>query len=103
MFSSMSSIVSLLSSLAGIHDVQCHFHFIDGKCHIKQIKGCKTGLTSYYACLSCELLLMPLGQTHTYAHTNFSDKCNLYELGHPLASLKILCNGSTTYVAVIIN
>ena len=35
-------------------------YFIDGKCHIKKLKSCKTALTGYYACFSCELLLMPL-------------------------------------------
>ena len=41
--------------------------FIDGKCHIKKQKGCKTALSGYYACLLRDLLLMPLGvDTHAY-------------------------------------
>ena len=41
--------------------------FIDGKCHIKKWKSHKTALSTYYACFSCDLLLMPLGvDTHTY-------------------------------------
>ena len=42
--------------------------FISGKCHIKKHKGCKTALSSYYACFSCNLLLMSSGvdtRTHT--------------------------------------
>ena len=31
-------------------------HFIDGKCYIKIVKSCITGLINYYACLLCELL-----------------------------------------------
>ena len=42
--------------------------FIDGKCHIKKWRGRKTALSSYYACLSCDLLIMPWGQTHTYSN-----------------------------------
>ena len=46
--------------------------FIDGKCHIKKRKSYKTALSDYYACVSCDLLLMPWGRTHTYiqAHTH---------------------------------
>ena len=43
-------------------------HFIDDKCHIKKLKSCRAG---YYGCLSCELLLIPLGVD---THTNFPDK-----------------------------
>ena len=42
--------------------------FIDGKCHIKKRKSRKTALSSYYACVSCDLLLVPLG-ADTYKHT----------------------------------
>ena len=42
--------------------------FIDGKCHIKKQKSHKTALSGYYACVSCDLLLMPLGWTHTHAN-----------------------------------
>ena len=39
--------------------------FIDGKCHIKKWKSCKTVLFCYYAYVSCDLLLMPSGaDTH---------------------------------------
>ena len=30
--------------------------FIDGKCHIKKQKSCKTVLSDYYACVSLDLL-----------------------------------------------
>ena len=45
--------------------IQC----IDSKCHIMKQKSCKTVLFGYYACVSCDLLLMALGMdthTHTY-------------------------------------
>ena len=47
--------------------------FINSKCHIKKRKSHKTALSRYYACLSRDLLLMPLEadtQTHTQAHTH---------------------------------
>ena len=45
--------------------------FIDGKCHIKKRKSCKTALSGYYACVSRDLLLMPSGaDTHTHTHTH---------------------------------
>ena len=43
--------------------------FIDGKCHIKKQKSCKTALSGYYTCVSRNLLLMPSGtdrQTDTH-------------------------------------
>ena len=43
--------------------------FIDGKCHIKKWKSRKTALSGYYACVSCDLLLIPSGvDTHTHAN-----------------------------------
>ena len=40
--------------------------FIDSKCHVKKWKSCKIALSSYYTCLSRDLLLMPLrADTHT--------------------------------------
>ena len=42
-------------------------HFINGKCHIKKLKNCITGLTSYYICLSCELLIPLEVDTHRHA------------------------------------
>ena len=42
--------------------------YIDSKCHIKIWKGHKAALFGYYACLSCDLLLMPSG-VDTDAHT----------------------------------
>ena len=50
--------------------------FIDSKCHIKKWKSRKTALSGYYACLSCDLLLMPVeARTHTHTHTpTFVDK-----------------------------
>ena len=47
-------------------------HFIDGKCHIKKLERCTTGLTGYYRNISCKLLLIPLVWGHT--QTNFLDK-----------------------------
>ena len=48
--------------------------FINGKCHIKKQKRCKTALSSYYACISRDLLLMPSGSdTHIYT-TMFTDE-----------------------------
>ena len=44
--------------------------FIDSKSHIKKRRGHKTVLSGYYACLSCDLLLMALGvDTHTHTPT----------------------------------
>ena len=46
--------------------------FIDGKCHKKR-KSHKSTLSSYYASVSHDLLLVPLGvgtHTHTRTHTN---------------------------------
>ena len=43
--------------------------FIDGKCQSKKWKSRKTALSSYYICLSHDLLLMPSGaDTHTYTN-----------------------------------
>ena len=42
--------------------------FINSKCHIRKPKSRKTTLSGYYACHSCDLLLMPSEmdiQTHT--------------------------------------
>ena len=44
--------------------------FMDGKCHIKKQKSRKTALSSYYVCLSRDLLLMPSGHRHTHTHTH---------------------------------
>ena len=44
--------------------------FINDKCHIKKWKSRKTALSGYYACISCDLLLMALGaDTHTCVQT----------------------------------
>ena len=43
------------------------------KYHVQKLKSYITGLTCYYVCMSCELLLMPL-ETDTYAHTPTSWK-----------------------------
>ena len=50
--------------------------FINGKSRIKKRRGCKTALSSYYACLSRDLLLMASGaDTHTHTHTQtFADE-----------------------------
>ena len=40
--------------------------FIDGKCHIMKRKSRKAALSSYYACVLCDLLLMASGWTHKY-------------------------------------
>ena len=41
--------------------------FIDGRSHIKKRRGCKTTLSGYYTCPSCDLLLM-LSGAHTHIH-----------------------------------
>ena len=41
-----------------------NIQFINGKCHIKKRKGCKTPLSGYYVYLSCDLLLMLSGAGH---------------------------------------
>ena len=43
--------------------------FITGKCHIIKQKSYKTALSSYYAYVSHDLLLMASGRTHTYTPT----------------------------------
>ena len=44
--------------------------FINHKCHIKKRKSHKTTLSSYYACVSRDLLLMPSGaDTHKHTQT----------------------------------
>ena len=52
--------------------------FTDGKCHIKQQKSHKTALSGYYACVSCDPLLIPSGadtytHMHAYRRTNKND------------------------------
>ena len=48
--------------------------FIDSKSRIKKWRGHKTALSSYYACLSRDLLLMASGaDTHTHTPT-FADE-----------------------------
>ena len=45
-------------------------HFIDSKSRLKKWRGRKTALSGYYACLSCDLLLMASGaDTHTLTPT----------------------------------
>ena len=45
--------------------------FIDSKCHIMSRK---TALSGYYACVSCDLLLMASGaETHMYQRVNKND------------------------------
>ena len=49
--------------------------FIDSKSRIKKRRDYKTALSSYYACLSRDLLLMASGWTHTHIHTpTFADE-----------------------------
>ena len=77
----MASTASPLPSLAGIY-MYCvakgtPIHFTTANI-IKKLKSCRTGLTSDYACLSCELLLISLRADtqvhkgvclHMHAHT----------------------------------
>ena len=43
--------------------------FIDGKCHIMKWESRTTALSGYYACISCDLLLMASGvDTQTDTH-----------------------------------
>ena len=45
--------------------------FIDSKSRIKKRRGRKAALSSYYACLSRDLLLMALGaDTHTFTNVH---------------------------------
>ena len=69
--------------------------FIDGKCHIMKQKRRKTPLCGYYACVSCDLLLMSSGvdtQTHTYQRTNKNDfkKPGVHDQRSCVAVLKII-------------
>ena len=48
-------------------------HFIDGKCHIIKRKSHKTALSGYYACVSCDVLLMASG-ADTHTHTDVRTK-----------------------------
>ena len=54
--------------------------FIDGESCTKKWKGRKTALSGYYTCLSRDLLLMALGQTHTHTPT-FVDENNFKKPG----------------------
>ena len=47
--------------------------FIDGKSRINKRRGHKTALSGYYACLSRDLLLMPLG-ADTHIHQRLRTK-----------------------------
>ena len=68
--------------------------FINGKCHVRKLKSCRTGLAGYYACLSCELLLIPLGwgRTHRHTYTNFLNKRNIKKHGmcRPVAGMQLV-------------
>ena len=67
--------------------------FIDGKCHIKKRKSRKTALSSYYACVSRDLLLMPSGAyTHTHTHTcKHTDILGRNDLKKPGAHGPVAC------------
>ena len=57
--------------------------FIDGKCYIQKQKRRKTALSGYYACVSCDLLLMLSGaDTHTRTHSNVQTKTILRNQAH---------------------
>ena len=59
--------------------------FIDGKCHIKKWKSCKTALSGYYACVSHDLLLMPSGvDTHMQTYQRLWTK-RFQKTRHPWA------------------
>ena len=62
--------------------------FNDQKCHIKKQKSHKTALFNYYACLSCDLLLILLRadtHTHTLAFADETISKNQVHAGHRLA------------------
>ena len=66
MSSSVASMVSTLPSLASIHNVMLQrtrpsILIMASVIIIKKLKSCRTGLTGYYGCISCKLLLMPSG------------------------------------------
>ena len=45
--------------------------FIDSRSHMKKQRCCKTALSGYYTCFSCDLLLIPSGvDTHIHTYTN---------------------------------
>ena len=48
--------------------------FIDGKCHIMKRKSLKTALSSYYICVSHDLLLMASEWTHIHTHNRQLNK-----------------------------
>ena len=50
------------------HETSC-IHFIDGKCHIKQLKN-ETCLTNNTGSKLHHWLLMPRGRGHTHTHTS---------------------------------
>ena len=66
--------------------------FVYGKCHIKKRKGHKTALFGYYACLSCDLLVMSLGaDTHTHnthIHTDVHGRNNFKKPGVQAFSMR---------------
>ena len=48
--------------------------FINSKCHIQKRRGHKTALSGYYACFSCDLLVIPSGvDTHTNVRGLYCD------------------------------
>ena len=63
--------------------------FIAGKCHIKKQKGRKAALSSYYAWLSCDLLLMPSEAGHMCTHTNIHGQNNIKKPGLCGPGLKV--------------
>ena len=65
--------------------------FVNGKSRIKKQRGHKTALSSYYACLSRDLLLIPSGvDTHTY--TNIHERNDFKKPGmRGFFQAKLLC------------
>ena len=65
--------------------------FIDGSSHIKKQRGRKTTLSSYYACLSCDLLLMPSGaDTHIHQRSQTKRLQEARSAGPYVSGLKML-------------
>ena len=61
--------------------------FINGKCHVMKRKSRKAALSSYYACVSRDLLLMASG-VGTHTHTDTRTK-TISKTRH--ARLKAMC------------
>ena len=65
--------------------------FIDGKCHIKKQKSLKIALSGYYACVSRDLLLVPLGADTNANIPTFADKISRNQACAPGLTICMRC------------